>query len=248
MSYTKNPTWNSGGAPGIDAGALNNSETQYQEASLSFNPDILTAGFVLSGLVCTKDGSVASKLDVTTGSYYAVQSADSTLRQRTISATNFTTSTPSTTYFLDVNPDGTTSWGTSHSGVSNHLTICSVTTDGSANISTVTDTRPTVINLFANAIGALQFKGNTLWHAGNDGSGSGLDADLLDGKNSGHASGNIPIADGTVCTNLNADLLDGNSSSAFAVVGSHSAGQTIISYGTGAPASLAANEIFIQLS
>ena len=33
--------------------------------------------------------------------------------------------------------------------------------------------------------GALTYGGNTIWHAGNDGSGSGLDADLLDGN---HAS------------------------------------------------------------
>ncbi|MBF6588925.1 MAG: hypothetical protein IVW57_00155 [Ktedonobacterales bacterium] len=33
-----------------------------------------------------------------------------------------------------------------------------------------------------------------------------------------------------------------------AVTGSHSAGQTIISYGTGTPSALAANEIFVQLS
>lgn len=32
--------------------------------------------------------------------------------------------------------------------------------------------------------GALTFDGNTVWHAGNDGAGSGLDADLLDGLNS----------------------------------------------------------------
>lgn len=32
--------------------------------------------------------------------------------------------------------------------------------------------------------GALTYGGNTLWHAGNDGAGSGLDADLLDGLNS----------------------------------------------------------------
>lgn len=30
----------------------------------------------------------------------------------------------------------------------------------------------------------FQYKGNTIWHAGNDGSGSGLDADLLDGVSS----------------------------------------------------------------
>lgn len=48
-----------------------------------------------------------------------------------------------------------------------------------------------------------------LWHSGNDGSGSGLDADLLDGMQSGNASGNIPVNNGTVNTNLNADKLDG---------------------------------------
>ncbi|MDI6793821.1 MAG: hypothetical protein QME81_13310 [bacterium] len=34
----------------------------------------------------------------------------------------------------------------------------------------------------------------TAWTSTNDGSGSGLDADLLDGKNAGNASGNIPIS------------------------------------------------------
>lgn len=68
--------------------------------------------------------------------------------------------------------------------------------------------------------GTLQRSGNTVWDSANDGSGSGLDADKLDGVQG----------------------------SGYAVVGSHSAGQTIISYGTGVPASLAANEIYIQLS
>lgn len=48
-----------------------------------------------------------------------------------------------------------------------------------------------------------------IWHDANDGAGSGLDADLLDGKQSGNASGNIPISNGTVNTNLNADMVDG---------------------------------------
>lgn len=43
----------------------------------------------------------------------------------------------------------------------------------------------------------------------NDGAGSGLDADLLDGMQSGNASGNIPVSNGTVNTNLNADMVDG---------------------------------------
>jgi len=51
--------------------------------------------------------------------------------------------------------------------------------------------------------------GNTIWHAGNDGPGSGLNADLLDNYTAGNASGNIPISNGTINSNLNADLLDG---------------------------------------
>ncbi|MDQ7779677.1 MAG: hypothetical protein RDV41_08195 [Planctomycetota bacterium] len=43
-----------------------------------------------------------------------------------------------------------------------------------------------------------------------------LNADALDGRNSGNASGNIPISNGTVNTNLNADLLDGLTSADFA--------------------------------
>jgi hypothetical protein len=45
--------------------------------------------------------------------------------------------------------------------------------------------------------------------ASNDGSGSGLDADKLDGHESGNASDNIPISNGTVCVNLDADRVDG---------------------------------------
>lgn len=51
--------------------------------------------------------------------------------------------------------------------------------------------------------------GTEIWHDANDGSGSGLDADLLDGMQSGNADGNIPINNGTVNTNLNADMVDG---------------------------------------
>jgi hypothetical protein len=54
-----------------------------------------------------------------------------------------------------------------------------------------------------------------VWHAGNDGASSGLDADLLDGYHAGNASGQIPLSNGTVNTNLNADLLDGKHASDF---------------------------------
>jgi hypothetical protein len=77
--------------------------------------------------------------------------------------------------------------------------------------------KPPLVNTFNGRDGAVTLTpadvtgalGYTPWHAGNDGPGSGLNADLLDGLNAGNASGLIPISNGTVNTNLNADLLDG---------------------------------------
>lgn len=45
------------------------------------------------------------------------------------------------------------------------------------------------------AVGKNRFlyKGNKVWHAGNDGSGSGLDADLLDGYHAGYKNGNLAL-------------------------------------------------------
>ena len=37
------------------------------------------------------------------------------------------------------------------------------------------------------------YKGNKVWHAGNDGSGSGLDADLLDGYHAGYKNGDLAL-------------------------------------------------------
>lgn len=59
----------------------------------------------------------------------------------------------------------------------------------------------------------LTANGNAIWHAGNDGPGSGLNADLLDNRHAGNAIGDIPINNGTVNANLNADLIDGLNSS-----------------------------------
>ena len=51
-----------------------------------------------------------------------------------------------------------------------------------------------------------------------------VNAGTVSGLSTGNASGNIPVANGTVCTNLNADKLDGNDASAFAASGhTHSA-------------------------
>lgn len=93
-----------------------------------------------------------------------------------------------------------------------------------------------------NMTGQLTINGNKVWHAGNDGSGSGLDADLLDGKdssfftNAGNLnSGIVPVAclSGTYNINIsgrasiatnadyasNSDKLDGKDSSDFALSG-----------------------------
>ena len=62
--------------------------------------------------------------------------------------------------------------------------------------------------IFQNAVGSnglvmegdtFTFKGNSIWHAGNDGSGSGLDADLLDGT---HKSGLLTALTSNATTNL----------------------------------------------
>lgn len=70
------------------------------------------------------------------------------------------------------------------------------------------------------AAGTITANGQKVWTAANDGAGSGLDADTLDGISSAN----------------------------FAQKGAHSAGTPIVSYGTGTPATLAANEVFFQLS
>jgi hypothetical protein len=89
-----------------------------------------------------------------------------------------------------------------------------------------------------NMTGPLTIEGNKVWHAGNDGSGSGLDADLLDGQHgsyylaAGNLTGIVPVArlSGTYNIDIsgrasvaseadNADTLDGKHAGAFALSG-----------------------------
>lgn len=133
---------------------MNNLETQASIGTHALNPDLFTP-FILSGINCTKDGSVANQLDIASGRAY-LQMTDGTIGLIVVGADNtHTTSTPSTTYYLDLNPDGTWSWATSHSVVANHLTICSVTTDGAGNISAVTMNRQINTTLLSGMLGAL---------------------------------------------------------------------------------------------
>lgn len=70
-------------------------------------------------------------------------------------------------------------------------------------------------NVDADLWSGNSYPGGTIWTSNNDGSGSGLDADKLDDKDSGNDSNEIPISNGTVCSNLNADKLDGHHASDF---------------------------------
>ncbi len=152
-------TFNTGAAPGIDAAVLNTMQTQYAEAMQSLINDIVNP-FVIVGGVGTIHGGLPKQMDVTQCVYYANQPTDGSKRRRIVNATNFTTVTASTTYFLDYNADGTTSWATSHSGDANRVPIASVTTDGSGNIAVITDVRPINVSLFPAAIGLPLFAGS----------------------------------------------------------------------------------------
>ena len=140
-------SWVNGTTP-LSQTHLNNLETQYQLATQTFEQDLFTP-FVLYGMVATKDASTANQLDVTAGVAFLLQT-DSTVARQSISSSSgpLTTSAHTATYYLDLNPNGTYSFATSHSGTANYLTIAQVTTDGSGNISTVTDKR----NLTAQAL------------------------------------------------------------------------------------------------
>lgn len=118
-----------------------NAQTQASVALNGFNADLVTAGFVLSGITCTKDSTNANQLDIASGRAYVVMS-DGTVGLIVVGAdTTHTTSTPSTTYYLFLKNDGTWQWSTASTGPANSLAICQATTDGSGNISAVTDKR-----------------------------------------------------------------------------------------------------------
>jgi hypothetical protein len=171
MPFT--PTTYTVGGP-VTAANLNNGETQYAEASLSFERDLFAA-FVYSGLVATKNGVTVNQLDVTTGIAFLLQSADNTLRRQAPAASTagqFLTATPSTTYYLFLNADGTWTWGTASVPPAYSLLICQATTDGSGNILVVTDVRPTTAMMLPGMAGALQVTGPIKLAAGHQETGA----------------------------------------------------------------------------
>lgn len=73
-----------------------------------------------------------------------------------------------------------------------------------------------------------------------------LNADMVDGAHAGNAAGNVALANGTVVATLNADLLDGLNSTALVQTGTHNTVTPLkISAGTALPGTLDANEAFL---
>lgn len=132
----------------------NNWETQAGVALHSLNPDLVASACVLSGVACVKDAATATQLNVTSGEAYLIMS-DGTLARIDVAASTagqfVTTGNISTTMYLDLNPDGTWSFATTHSAQAHALPICQVTTDGSANIATVSDARVMLAQLLSGA-------------------------------------------------------------------------------------------------
>jgi hypothetical protein len=160
VAYTKQ-TWTQN-VSAVNATRMTALETQYDEAIASMGLDAFTAGFVFSGLLASKNASTATQLDITSGTAYLKQAADSSYRRRAISSTTKTTVTINTTYYLDLNPDGTYSWATSHSATANYIPIAEVTTDGSGNISTVKDKRTLTASYFGSGVMAPAMGSATL--------------------------------------------------------------------------------------
>lgn len=119
---------------------MNNLETQASVALHGINPD-LSGPFVLSGCRGSKDGTIANQLDISSGVAYITLSDGTTGKIAVATDNTHTTSTASTTYYLYLQPNGTWYWSTSNSPAANSLPICTVATDGSGNISSVTDLR-----------------------------------------------------------------------------------------------------------
>ena len=141
-------TWVNSATP-ISQQNMNNLETQAGVALHSFNPYLISAGFVLSGATCTKDGTNANQLDIASGTAFLIQS-DGTLAQCDIAADNtHITSGATATWHLYLQPDGTWYWNTANTPAANSLFIAQVTTDASGNINGVTDKRPLNVELLS---------------------------------------------------------------------------------------------------
>ena len=98
-------------------------------------------GLVLQGGAPTINGGIANQLDIEAIIALVKDSATGYLSRIELAATHVTTLLANETYFLDLAPGAVAySWGTAHP-VGDYTPIATVTTNGDANIATVTDTR-----------------------------------------------------------------------------------------------------------
>jgi len=72
----------------------------------------------------------------------------------------------------------------------------------------------------------LEFNGNLVWHAGNDGSGSGLNADLLKGKSTGTSGNTIPLLDGANVWSGASNVFEVSGGVSSVIIGSSAASST----------------------
>jgi hypothetical protein len=122
----------------------------------AFEQDLFSPPFVYTGLIPTPVGITSPKqMNVSAGVAFLRQ-ADSSLGRVAPAMSTWYTAVASTTYFLDLNPDGSWSWSTSHSSFANYLTIAIVTTDGSGNISGITDAAASTISMLSAFTGIIQ--------------------------------------------------------------------------------------------
>lgn len=107
----------------------------------------LFSPFVFNGFVATKSATVLNQFTVDFGVAYLKQT-NLSLERRAHNLTTYTTTVASTTYYFDMNPDGTISFATTHSAVANSLPILTVTTDATGNVGTITDVSNKVTEMF----------------------------------------------------------------------------------------------------
>lgn len=81
-------------------------------------------------------------------------------------------------------------------GLANLRTLLGLGTGNSPQFTGVNIGHASDTTVTRESAGHLAVEGNKVWDAGNDGAGSGLDADLLDGKNIGTSGNVVPLLDG----------------------------------------------------
>jgi hypothetical protein len=172
MAYTKNdPAWVNGGAPGISAERLNHLETQYDEAKADLDAKMHET----TGHKHTGAAGDAPRIDPTTGlTYVPVNKAGDTMTGG-LTTTGLTVRTAGNAGINLGRTDGVSStpFIDFHSGATAVDRDARIIASGGTGVND-----GGTLNVDA---AAFTVNGNTVWHAGNDGAGSGLDADTVRG-------------------------------------------------------------------